>query len=389
MNKLFSFWNYLDISENIDIPSIVSKWKECGSNVPMSFHFPLNSPSKERMILLLDECEKQGLKVLINDERTSFLRLDKVGVDEFKEGVLAAKRDFGSHKATMGFFLGDEPDFVHVDNFILASRIVKETMPSLTHFGNLLPYWSDKEASIKNGYSEHFFRDLLEKILKETKLKVIGFDHYTQCYDASMSREKGIQFFLYDLREYQKITAQLGIPFVVSLLSTRHWFYSEVDYDAIRWQMGAAFAHGAGGIMWFYFHQKSLDTGFGVSPFIGERLIETDVYRRILVEQNRLIDNYGDLLNDLDFQGVSYLDDANGYSVNENAVKDFSVERKKLVFLSSFKGKKDCSKYLMITNGDQKLANHFTFKIDDSQEDFWLLPGEFKIIKMPNENGRR
>lgn len=389
MNKLFSFWNYLDISENIDIPSIVSKWKECGANVPMSFHFPLNSPLKGKMIALLDECEKLNLRAIINDDRTSFLRLDQVSEAEFKKGVLEAKNDFGSHKATMGFFLGDEPDFAHVDNFILASRIVKEAMPSLTHFGNLLPYWSDKEASIKNGYSEQFFYDLVSKILKETGLKMIGFDHYTQCYDASLSREKGIQFFLYDLRTYQKITSEFGIPFIVSLLATRHWFYSEVDYDAIRWQMGTSFAHGAGGIMWFYFHQKSLDTGFGVSPFIGERLIETGVYRRILVEQNRLIDNYGSLLDELDFEGVSYLDDLNGYDVNETSIEDFCSERKLLVFISSFKGKKDGSRYLMITNGDQKLANHFTFKIDDSQEDFWLLPGEFKILKMPKDNGRR
>ena len=42
MKKIFSFWNYLYINDSIDIKYIVSKWKECGINVAMSFAYNPN-----------------------------------------------------------------------------------------------------------------------------------------------------------------------------------------------------------------------------------------------------------------------------------------------------------------------------------------------------------
>lgn len=380
-NKIFSFWNYLYISDSIDIKTIVKKWKDCGINVAMSFAYnPLNC-SKKKMIELLDECDKQGLKVIINDDRTSFLQLDKIDKETFYSNIKQAYLDFGKHKATYGFFIGDEPDFDHVDNFIYTAKIVKEIMPDLIHFGNLLPYWGDKKTCEKNGFSEQFFYQLVSRILKETSLKIIGFDHYTQCFDTYQDQEKGIEFFLYDLRMYQRVCKEFNIPFIVSILSTQHWQHRIVNHDDIRWQISTSFAHGAEGIMWFYFHQKSLDTGFGLSPFIGEDLVETDLYRTLLVEQKRIINNYFPLFDNLSFKEVKYIDKENDFKYEDDILEEFKTDRNTLTFISEFIDKTNKDEYLMITNGDQNISNHYSFLISGSREDFWLLPGEFKLIK--------
>lgn len=380
--KIFSFWNYLYISNSIDTKSIVKKWKDCGTNVAMSFAYDPTKCDKSKMIELLDECDKQGLKVIINDDRTNFLQLDKIDKETFVSNVKQAYLDFGKHSAAFGFFIGDEPDFDHIDNFIYTAKVVKEIMPDLTHFGNLLPYWGDKKTCEKNGYTEEFFYKLVSRILKETNLKIIGFDHYTQCFDSSLDQEKGIEFFLYDLRMYQKVCREFNIPFMVSVLSTQHWQHRIVNHDDIRWQISASLAHGAEGVMWFYFHQKSLDVGFGLSPFIGEELIETDLYKTLLVEQKRIINNYFPLLDNLVFEKVEYICKKNGYRCENSLLKEFKADRNTLSFVSSFYDKTNGDKCLMLTNGDQKISNHYSFMIGNSHEDFWLLPGEFKIIKI-------
>lgn len=386
MKKIFSFWNYLYINDSIDIKYIVSKWKECGTNVAMSFAYNPNKCKKERIIELLDECGRNDIKVIINDDRTSYLRLDEISREQFEIEVKQAYLDFGKHKATFGFYIGDEPNFEHIDNFIYTANLVQNIMPNLLPWGNLLPYWNDKEESEKYGLTEDFFFELVSRILKETNIKLIGFDHYTQCFDSYLDSKKGIEYFLYDIRNYRKVCNKFNIPFVVSLLSIGHWKYREPNCNDFRWQISTSLAHGADGIMWFYFHQNSLDTGYGNAPFIGENLIETPTYQYLKVEQRRVIENYFPLFDNLKFVSVRYLDENNGFDYEDDGISSFKMEREFLTFMSHFIDKTNNDRYLMITNGNQNLGNHFEFEINNKKEDFWLLPGEFKLIKLAKLN---
>ena len=72
----FGFWNYLP-SGTLD-KSIVWKWKEMNCTLPMSFRFLEGKSDPAEMIELLDECQKAGLKVIINDERCEYLRLKSI-----------------------------------------------------------------------------------------------------------------------------------------------------------------------------------------------------------------------------------------------------------------------------------------------------------------------
>lgn len=381
-NKIFTFWNYLPIEDDFDLEFIVSKWKNLGINVAMSFAYDYKNSNKDKMIELLDICERENIQLIINDTRTSYLELDSLSKEEFITNIHNAYQDFGKHKACYGFYIGDEPNFEHVDNFIFTAQKVLEIMHNLIPFGNLLPYWGDKKACLKAGHSEQFFYDLVNRILKETKLPIIGFDHYTQCYDSYMNQEKGIEFFLYDLRMYQKVCTENKTPFIVSLLALDHWHYRLPTADDIRWQISTSFAHGASGICWFYFHQKCLDTGFGNAPFIGNKFLETPIYKTIEIEQKRIIDNYFPLFNDLDFLKINYIDKKHHYKYKDENIVDFKQDRKLLTFISYFKDRRDNSIYMMITNGSQKYSNHYRYQINDKKEDFWLLPGAFILTKI-------
>ena len=72
----FGFWNYLPLG--IIDKDIVYKWKDMNCNLFMSFRFMEGQSKKEDMIALLDEAQKVSAKVIINDERTEYLRLKKM-----------------------------------------------------------------------------------------------------------------------------------------------------------------------------------------------------------------------------------------------------------------------------------------------------------------------
>ncbi len=378
----FSFWNYLPLGE-LSIDYAVNNWKKLGVNLAMSFVYDPSFSKKEDMIKLLDKCHINKIKVIIYDKRIVYNRLDEIEKEKFIEEIKEAYFDFGKHPATYGFFIGDEPDFSHIDNFIFTAQKVLEIMPRLIPFGNLLPYWNDKEEAIKNGYSEQFYVDLLEKVLSKSKLPLIGFDHYTQCYDGLMNKEKGIEYFLYDLRMYQKLSAKYKIPFFASILALGHWHYRNPSENDIRWQISTAFAHGARGILWFYFHQKCLDVGFGEAPFVGEKGLIGPPYEMILRQQNKFIDNYKSLLDSLSFKSIEYLNEENNYSFHSNEGIEISLSRNLLGYVSYFKHDEKGNTYLMITNGSQIYSNNFKINYRSVlKKELWLLPGEATFIDL-------
>lgn len=376
----FSFWNYLPLGE-LSSSYAVNNWKKLGINLAMSFVFDPSSSKKQDMITLLDECYKNEIKVIIYDKRTIYSRLDEIEKEKFVEEIKEAYADFGNHSATYGFFIGDEPDFNHIDNFIFTAKTVLEIMPRLIPFGNLLPYWNDKEEAIKNGYSEQFYVDLVDKILSKSKLPLIGFDHYTQCYDNLMDQEKGIESFLYDLRMYQKVSSKYKIPFFASILALGHWHYRSPNEDDIRWQISTSFAHGARGILWFYFHQKCLDVGFGEAPFIGEKGFIGPTYEMILRQQNKFIDNYKLLLDNLSFKSIEYLNKENNFSFHSKEGIEISSSRSLLSYVSYFQHTENGNTYLMITNGSQIYSNNFKINYKNNlKKELWLLPGEATFV---------
>lgn len=78
MNYNIGFWNYRKLN-NINVKEEVKQWKELGFNRVLSFKYISAESKKQEMMTLLDECGKNGIKVIVYDDRTLYNTLQKVG----------------------------------------------------------------------------------------------------------------------------------------------------------------------------------------------------------------------------------------------------------------------------------------------------------------------
>ena len=385
-NIKFGFWNYapFGIISNQDA---VKDWVEVGSNLPMSFIYDSKKDKPSSMIELLDECEKNNLKLIISDTRTLFTNLRSLSIDEFRKQVKEAYKDFGKHKATFGFFLGDEPSPDETDLFIDAAKIVLEEMPNLTPFGNLLPYFGCGDAVLDIGNKNfEFYYKLLQRILKETKLPVIGYDQYTQCLDEVSNQEAGINSYFIGLDKYFENCKQNNVPFLMSLLSVGHWNYRVPTEDDIRWQISTAFAHGARGVIWFYFYQNDKDYSYRLSPFTNYELKKTPMFDIIAREQYLFKKTFEEQFNKMELTAVYHLGhlyDEEKRFVYDEHIKEILTDRKFPVIISYYKEFNSEKKWVSFVNGSQKYSNLFRITFTDGRKEvFWLAPGEMRLFEL-------
>ena len=381
----FGFWNYLPVGSISK--DIVHKWQDMNCNLFMSFRFLENESKKEDMIELLDEAHKLGIQVIINDERTEYLRLKRMTKEEFVKGVKEAIEDFGSHPATFGFYGGDEPFSDQEDNFCYTMRLLKELCPSKTHYGNLLPYWSGLLAEPDENWREdEFYYDKIERIIKEGKLDILAFDQYTQCYDETKDQQKGIELFLNGMHHFITLANKYNIPLYVSLLSIGHFSYREPTENDIRWQINVATIMGAKAIIWFYFHQEASDYGYGNPPFLGRRAYITPMYGKIQRQQYCFDERYREVIDNVEIDKYVFFGGKYGDSnelLDKQLVKRLDIKEKHLTNIVSYAHYKDDPnhKVVILMNLEQTSSNVYSIYLHDGREfHFDLMPGDMRIF---------
>lgn len=384
---IFTFWNYLPCG-TLD-KSIVHKWKDMNCNLFMSFRYLENKSNKQDMIDLLDEAQKVGVKVIINDERCEYLRLNKMTKEEFVKGVKESIKDFGSHPATFGFYGGDEPFSDQEENFAFTMKLLKELSPKQMHYGNLLPYWSHLLAEPDENYREdEFYYNKINKIIKEGSLDILAFDQYTQLYNESKDQKEGINLFLNGMYHFSKLAKENNIPLYVSLLSVGHYSYREPTELDIRWQINASAILGAKGIVWFYFHQTAKDYGYFNPPFLGEKAYITPIYGMIQRQQYIFQERYEEFFNKTEIDEIYHrgnVEIGQEYIPDKKKVERFDVKYKELQTLvtkAHYIDNPD-KEILFIFNAEQKLSNVYSiYFADGSACHFDLMPGEIKFFDL-------
>ena len=383
----FGFWNYLPVG-TID-KSIVHKWVDINSNLFMSFRYIRGKSKKEDMIALLDEANKLGYQVIINDERTEYLRLKEMSKSDFVKGVKEAVEDFGYHPATFGFYGGDEPFSDQEENFTFTMSLLKQLLPEKHHYGNLLPYWSGLlgEPS-ENNREDSYYYNKINRIINDGKLDILAFDQYTQCYDESNDQKKGIESFINSMIHMYNLAKSNNLPLYVSLLSIGHWCYREPTEIDIKWQINVSMVMGAKGIIWFYFHQTAKDYGYLNPPFLGERAYITPMFGKIQRQQYIFQERYKDLFDQIDIDEVYFRGDLfkeKEYVADKMIVDRFDIRLKdKLTIISFAHFRKDPSHRIMfITNGEQQMGNVYSIYFKNGEaHHFNLSPGDIKIFDL-------
>jgi hypothetical protein len=216
------------------------------------------------MIALLDECQKEGMQIIVCDERVTFRTLAKIGMEAFEKGVQEAMEDFASHPAVFGFEVGDEPDKTLWQAAIDAYKTHVKYAPHLTPFINMFPMWGTEDFIDTLGCKREAYTDINAEFMKETGAKLISYDYYGQCGHF----EQDFYFDLYfkNLNIFKEAAQRNNGKFFNSILCVPHWAFREPTEDELKWQLSTSIAHGASGAMWFFIYERTLDGSFRRSP---------------------------------------------------------------------------------------------------------------------------
>lgn len=383
----FGFWNYIE--SGALRKDAVADWKEMRFDLPMSFTFDERKHDKKDMLDVLDECEKFGMKLIICDRRTHFKTLIAEGAEKFTAGVKQAYTDFGKHSATFGFFVGDEPTPAETDVFIEAVKIVMNETHGLTPFANLVPYWgggSDFDMLAGANACEH--TAIVEKLLKETQVPLIGYDQYTQCLDDNYNTECGINSYFYVLDQYCALAGKHKIPFYATLLACGHWSFKMPSEEDIRWQIYTALAHGARGILWFHLYGYEAGSSYAGNPMIlcGNEVLKTPLYDAILRQQAIFNAYYREQFDKMELISVyhtGHIYDPKKRFCADDILLDVNGKFSYPTIISYYKEYDTGKKWMSVVNAHKRHANKITLKYQSGlEESFWLACGEMKLIRI-------
>lgn len=365
MNKFpIGFWNYVSL-ENQDA-SAVKEWKEAGMTLAMSPNFNSRVHSKNKMIEILDEAQRQGITVILCDDRALWEGVDS---DEagYRRRFQEALDDFGSHPAVLGFSIGDEPGGRDHKDFMRACKayiIQKEMAPHLSPFCNLLSWSIGMEPYINNlPWSK-----VLDIYCEQSDTDFLCYD----CYFQMNPGHEGWDAYFRNLREYSEASKRYGIPFWTTLLSVGHFRYRCPKEDDFRWQLNTAIAHGAKGILWFFFYMGDAADNYRVAP-IDEHWERTETFEWLSRVNRTFLKGHAEIIKDLELVKVYHQGEAWGgveLFAPDNLVSEFKSFYNIPLILSEFKDI-DGHNYIMVVNNSQVESNKFEIEITGSKPELF------------------
>ena len=305
-----SFWSYTNLKEHGEYmdEAEVEEWADAGFTVSQSPNYDANDPEQKAHILrLLDWAHERGMKLILCDPRCYAKRGsgEKEGLisPDYADGVRAAVEDFGSHPATFGFHVGDEPGADIKDAFFECYRVQKEAAPHLHPFANLLPFFPGIEARA----GTDTWANYLDEYVQESQADLISYD----CYAQMNPGQNGWQNYYENLRLYREASLRNGVPFWNTILSVGHFRYRCPNLDEIRWQFNTTIASGAHGLLWFFYYMRGPHANYRLSP-VDEHWDRTETYYNIRRVQKSFHRHYGDLFTHLVSTRVTFYPEAWG-----------------------------------------------------------------------------
>lgn len=377
------FWNYLHTG-NLGREA-VSDWKEMGFNLPMSFEYDAEKHKKEDMLEVLDECEKQGLKMIICDFRTRFQVYEHSGEKYYEEKFRQAYEDFGHHPATFGFAVGDEPVKSQWQAAIGAIKVQLRIAPELTPYLNLYPHWPGRDYVEMMGTDDRLeYMKMIDELLTESKAPVIGYDHYTQCMQEGQNQEGGIDMYFSDLDIYHRVTKKHDVPLYVTQLATGHYWYRVPTEDDIRWQIYTALAHGARGIFWFYMYQRGVEGNFRNAIYETD-FRKTELFEIISRQQFIFNSSYKEQFDKMELTNVFHVGRIYEGTTRFHAddkITEVKSQYDYPMIISYYKEFDSDEIWISVVNAHQRLADKVNIWFaNGKQRSEFLAPGQMLLLK--------
>ena len=373
MSKIkMSSWTYAPVGA-IPAEQAAKDLKDLGLNCPTSLYYDYKKHDKAEFVRFLDSCYEKGMSVLIEDSRAEFRNFIKIGEEAYRKEVEQMVKDFGSHPATYGFHVGDEPNSEQMEGAIRAVQICNEYAPELTQVINLVPYCEDYLSITE-------YTAMVDDFVKRSGLKVISYDCYACC--CYFDKEHYRDIYFENLRIFKKIADENNIEFFTSLLSVGHMSLRVPTEDDFRWQISTAIASGCTGILWFFIYERGLDLSFRVPPV--DLFWERTQTFELLSRQNRtFMQYYAKEFEEDEFLWTKHFGVAYGgfekFQFNED-IKYLEVEINKSPMQITKLKRKDGRIVYMLVNLNQEEPIFFRMRCGEIYNNFtphyWLAPGE-------------
>ena len=347
------FWNYTPIADQD--ASAVRDWADAGMTLTIGPFYGAGAPDARRMRAILDAAAAADIRVILSHND---LFADRIEPDEaaYRRALERAVRDLKGHPAAFGFHLGDEPDTAAFPRYCRAMRVHREAAPQLTPFINLLPMFPGIETRI--GYSD--WGRYLDDYVAGARPPFLCYDCYAQMNpDAEADGFWGFEMYFANLRTYWEAAARHGLDYWTTLLSVGHFRYRCPREDDLRWQLNTAVAHGAKGLLWFFFYMRAPQDNYRVSP-IDEHGERTETYGWLSRVNRTFLKWHAPVLLQCRLSRVSHVGKAWGGWPSFDGLGRFAEARSSTgtsLILSEFRHASG-AEYLAVVNNSQTASTH-------------------------------
>jgi len=370
------FWNY---TRTGDLPlSAVQDWSRLGMTFATSPGFN-ESCDKNEMIALLDECHREGIRVIICDQRVYWHGASDDPV-AYEARFRRSYEDFGSHPAVIGFHIGDEPlQAKQFADCIAAHSIQRSVAPELTPHLNFHPFYSGIEEVLKVPDFAPWLLDMVKKI----GVDIVCYDCYSQMINDD---GWGVNLYYENLRHFYEAAKATGTRPWSTLLSVGHFRFRCPSEDDLRWQLNTAVASGMQGIMWFFLYMRAPISNYRLAP-IDEFGEKTETFHWLSRVNRHFLHQFGNFFTEATHLATYHLGHAwGGYPLFEAgktdpAVLDVTCDHGLDAVLGFFE--KDGQKYLALVNNSWTESGEFKIHVPKGTDHFARLNwhGEWESMK--------
>ncbi len=206
---------------------------DCG----FTFAGPRGYP-REEILRQLDFCEQVGIKALPHDGRISW---EMTGAPDWKEQLAEVVADYGGHPALYGYYVKDEPNYMHFQALGEICRELERLDPDSLPYVNLFPTYANSNQLGTPTYEEH-----VREYLRIVQPRVLSYDHYALLRDGGQRPD-----YYENLEIIRREGLSTGTPQWQIVLSLAHLAYRDPTEGEMRWQVYTSLAYGMKGIMYF------------------------------------------------------------------------------------------------------------------------------------------
>ncbi len=220
----------------------------------------------------LDRVHDAGLSCFVRDRRVNGYAWDNLPDEsQLRSGISELKTQIAGKPAALGFYLNDEPGIALMPGLGRMAALLRESMPDLWPYVNLLPYHVNASTIGSSDYDSY-----VRKLVDTVHQPFLSYDNYS-LVDGEM-----LGPFFTNLEIFRRLSIETQTPFWNCVLSNGHFNYMEPSDATFHLQAYGTMAYGGRGVQYFTYFAPRLGN-YRSAPVDqwGNRTATWDMMRRI------------------------------------------------------------------------------------------------------------